>query len=119
MYDYTHDIVSQLVEQGTVPFAVQVGNEISNGFLWEEDGAGCETGGRLWCSDDEDDDWARFGDLVSAGIEAVRDASPESEVAIHTDLGNSISKSGIDWLVKWHNELIANLNDGVLSLIHI
>jgi arabinogalactan endo-1,4-beta-galactosidase len=32
--------------------AVQIGNEITNGFLWNNESLGqaCEDGGRLWCS---------------------------------------------------------------------
>ncbi len=34
VYDYTYDYVQQLIDQGTVPAKVAVGNEIINGFLW-------------------------------------------------------------------------------------
>ena len=34
VYDYTHDYLDQLIDQGTVPAKVAVGNEIVNGFLW-------------------------------------------------------------------------------------
>ncbi|GAA1403436.1 hypothetical protein GCM10009662_29800 [Catellatospora coxensis] len=34
VYDYTHDYVQALVDQGTTPDKVAVGNELINGFLW-------------------------------------------------------------------------------------
>jgi len=34
VYDYTHDYVQQLIDQGTVPAKVAVGNEVINGFMW-------------------------------------------------------------------------------------
>ncbi|MFC0529522.1 glycosyl hydrolase 53 family protein [Phytohabitans kaempferiae] len=34
LYDYTYDYVRQLVNQGTTPDKVAVGNEVNNGFLW-------------------------------------------------------------------------------------
>ncbi|WP_081784916.1 glycosyl hydrolase 53 family protein [Cellulomonas sp. KRMCY2] len=34
VYDYTHDTVQLLVDQGTPPDKVAVGNEIINGFMW-------------------------------------------------------------------------------------
>lgn len=34
VYDYTYDYMEQLIDQGTVPAKVSVGNEVINGFLW-------------------------------------------------------------------------------------
>ena len=34
VYDYTHDYMQQLIDQGTRPDKVAVGNELINGFLW-------------------------------------------------------------------------------------
>src|SRR5450756_560554 len=34
VYDYTHDYIQQLIDQGTTPDKVAVGNEVINGFLW-------------------------------------------------------------------------------------
>ena len=52
VYEFSRGTVAALKEQGTTPAAVQVGNEISNGMLWESAGQGCELGGRLWCGGD-------------------------------------------------------------------
>jgi arabinogalactan endo-1,4-beta-galactosidase len=60
------------VSQGTPPYAVQIGNEISNGFLWNNASAGepCATGGRLFCKPDSmAANWQRLSTLVAAGAE--------------------------------------------------
>ena len=36
IHDYTQDVVAALKKQGTSPDMVQIGNEISNGFLWPD-----------------------------------------------------------------------------------
>ena len=33
-YNYTHDFIKSLVDQGTTPSIVAIGNEISNGMMW-------------------------------------------------------------------------------------
>ncbi len=112
MHDFTYEYIKRLVDQGTTPDKVAVGNEIINGFLW-----GSETtemglsiinpayvrnnpgiylsqpgGGllwRYWGSEDPveqqkyEEAWDRFSTLVAAGIKAVREASPETVVEIH------------------------------------
>lgn len=133
VYDYTHDYVSQLVEQGTVPDKVAVGNEIANGFMWGSEAVGAPSteavhaganppyfrnqasvyqsqpgGGILWqyrfSQDPAEyqlylDSWDRFTTLLAAGIAAVRDASPESEVELHSVVGriSGMGKAGEYW----------------------
>ncbi|THV36383.1 glycosyl hydrolase 53 family protein [Glycomyces buryatensis] len=141
VYDYTHDYVSQLVEQGTVPDKVAVGNEIANGFMWGSEAVGAPAteavhaganppyfrnqaekyqsqpgGGILWQyrhSTDPDehqlylDSWDRFTTLLAAGIAAVRDASPESEVELHSVVGRI---SGMDKAGEYWDQLTTRLN---------
>lgn len=106
MYNFTYKVVHDLVEQGTPPAAVQIGNEISNGMLWANESIGepCSSGGKLFCAD-KTTNWKQFGRLVARGIDAVRAASPTSEVAIHTDLGNHVMTDGIDYLISWYTSL--------------
>lgn len=110
VWQWTRDTVARFVAQGTPPHAVQVGNEISNGFLWPEPGAGCGTGARLYTPGcDSDAAWARLGVLVAQGIWGVRDACPGCEVAIHTDLGNHLQDRGVGWVAGWYRNLTAAL----------
>ncbi len=112
MHDFTYAYTKRLVDQGTTPDKVAVGNEIINGFLWGNEtlDMGLSTinpayvrnnqalylskpgGGllwRYWGSTDPveqqkyDEAWDRFSTLVAAGIQAVREASPETLVEIH------------------------------------
>jgi arabinogalactan endo-1,4-beta-galactosidase len=111
MHDFTYDYIRLLVDQGTPPEMVAVGNEIINGFLWGSEMAEMgislspayvrddpdlylsQPGGgllwRYWHSTDPDEQlkweasWERFSTLVAAGITAVRAASPETRVELH------------------------------------
>jgi arabinogalactan endo-1,4-beta-galactosidase len=110
VHDFTADYLTQLVEQGTTPAKVAVGNEVINGFLYgseaeiigttappyftdEADVYQSQPGGGLlwkyWKSEDPaeqqlyTEQWDRFATLMASGIRAVREASPESEVEIH------------------------------------
>jgi arabinogalactan endo-1,4-beta-galactosidase len=110
VHDFTADYLDQLIEQGTTPAKVAVGNEVINGFLYgseaqiigttappyftdEADVYQSQPGGGLlwkyWRSEDPaeqrayTEQWDRFGTLMASGIRAVRETSPESEVEIH------------------------------------
>ncbi|WP_199040746.1 glycosyl hydrolase 53 family protein [Glycomyces salinus] len=141
VYDYTYDYVSQLVDQGTVPDKVAVGNEIANGFMWGSEALEAPAteavhtdanppyfrdnpevyqsqpgGGILWQyrdSEDPDeyqlylDSWDRFTTLLAAGIEAVRDASPESQVELHSVIGRL---SGLDKAGEFWDQLVTRVN---------
>jgi len=110
VFRYTRSTVGAFVEQGTPPLAVQVGNEVSNGFLWEEPGQPCKQGGKLGldCSADIFNDstaFDAFGKLFDAGARGVRAACATCLVAVHTDLGNRIAELGIAHLIDWHLNL--------------
>lgn len=44
VYDYTYDYIRQLVDQGTTPDKVAIGNEVNNGFMWGSEAIGMTTG---------------------------------------------------------------------------
>lgn len=71
---YTGDVVSRLIAQGTPPALVQVGNEVANGLLWDEDN--CGNGGKLWgaCGSN----FGPVATLLNAGLAGVHDASAEA-----------------------------------------
>ncbi len=74
VYDYTRDVLETLTSEGIAPSMVSVGNEVSNGLLWP-------LGRRP--------DYAAIARLISAGIRAVREVSPETGVMIHLDNGGN------------------------------
>jgi arabinogalactan endo-1,4-beta-galactosidase len=112
VHDFTQQTVAALVAQGTPPYAVQIGNEISNGFLWNNATSNepCSAGGRLFCSTAPEADWQRFAALVGAGIGGARSACSTTKIAIHTDLGNHIITKGIDYVIDWYTNLTIGLN---------
>lgn len=81
-------MVQALVDQGTPPDIVQVGNEITSGMLWDE--------GRVGGSFDNTSQWGRFTSLVKAGVEGVREAGGDDvQVMIHIDRGGDAG--GVRW----------------------
>lgn len=83
MYDYTFDVCSSLVAQGTPPDMVQVGNEINSGMLWPD--------GHTW----DPPNWDNLAELLTAGYDAVKTCSPDTQVMIH------IAEGGDNELAKW------------------
>lgn len=120
VYEYTRGVITELREQGVAPDIVQIGNEISTGLLWPE--------GRL---DGSDDQFARLGGLLKAGIAGVRDADSQARIMLHLDQGgnNSLCRWWFDNIIAegvefeviglsfygyWHgrlSDLAANLSD--------
>ncbi len=128
VYDYTKEVLCKLKAEGLVPYMVQVGNEITNGFLWPyfnrafgmpENFEGNYFNRNLALA-------------LSSGIKAVREYSPESIVMIHLDNGgnNELYRSwfdgyfeaggadfdviGLSYYPFWHGNLAAlkyNLDD--------
>lgn len=72
VYDYTADTLESMERAGATPDMVQIGNEVTNGFMWP------------YAKKPEYDNIARF---ISAGIRAVRRADPAIQVMLHLDNG--------------------------------
>jgi arabinogalactan endo-1,4-beta-galactosidase len=78
VFDYTRDTIRAFRDAGVMPEMVQVGNEVTNGFLWPD--------GKL------PDHWDRFASLVAAGIQGVdagRGDAPRPSIMIHIDQGGN------------------------------
>jgi arabinogalactan endo-1,4-beta-galactosidase len=119
VHDHTQTVVAALKKQGTAPDIVQIGNEISNGFLWPD--------GKMW----ESRKWDVFCGLIKAGIAGAKAVDPTVKTMIHLAWGgqNAQSRSFLDkalaqgvefdilgqsYYPKWHgtlNDLKANLTD--------
>jgi arabinogalactan endo-1,4-beta-galactosidase len=80
VYDYTKDALAQLTREGAQPDMVSVGNEITNGMLWET--------GRISGSA-----FANFATLLKAGVRAVREANPDIVIVMHLEKCNNLSTS--------------------------
>lgn len=84
VYQYTYDTLCALKQENLIPDIVQIGNEITNGFLWPE--------GRV-------ENTAEMAQLLQAGIKGVKDVNPGSKILLHLDFGTD-NKLYRDWFTK-------------------
>ncbi|TDC25820.1 hypothetical protein E1265_06035 [Streptomyces sp. 8K308] len=137
VYDYTYDYVEQLIEQGTTPDKVAIGNEITNGFLYGSEAALIGTtdppyfrdqpelyqsqpgGGLLWeywnSEDPEeqrlyDEAWDRFTTLSAAGIRAVRDVSADHGEDIDVETHITIGNGMRDKALEFWDQYLNRVN---------
>jgi arabinogalactan endo-1,4-beta-galactosidase len=116
VYEHTFDVCNSLVEQGTPPDMVQIGNEINAGMLWP---------------DGDYQHMDNLAALLKEGYQAVKDCSNTTLVMLHiaeggdNDLarwwfGNMVWRKvpfdviGISYYPFWHGslgQLQYNLND--------
>jgi len=76
---YTLEVMEAMVDQGTTPEFVSLGNEMQSGILFPY--------GRA-----SGDNWANLARFLKAGAEAVKKASPTSKVILHLDDAGNTSK---------------------------
>ncbi len=94
---YTADVVSSLVKQGTPPYMVQVGNEITAGMLWPD--------GKV--DSDKPEQWIRLAGLINAGIHGVHQGGGMKRILtmIHLDRGGDFA-GAIWWFDHIYEKLI-------------
>lgn len=73
MHDWTNDAIAQLRAAGAEPDIVQIGNEITPGLMTDRGGS--------------TRDWVQLGQLLKAGITAVKEVDPKIQVMLHIDKG--------------------------------
>jgi len=93
VFKYTRDTIAAFRKAGVLPDMVQVGNEITAGFLWPD--------GRL------PDHWDQFSQLLIAGIQGIdagRRKSRRPIIMIHIDQGGNQEKTRwfLDNLATYH-----------------
>jgi len=99
VYEYTLNSVRALIEAGAEPEMVQVGNEITPGFLWESGRVADAHNANIFhwtrkASSNNAESWCLFGKLLKAGICGVRDATGEAtSIMIHIDRGGDMETS--------------------------
>ncbi len=86
--DHTKDVLNALKERGVNVEWVQVGNETTDGMLWnDEDGdAALKVTGRA------SKNMANFAAYINAGYDAVKAIYPEAKVIVHLDKGNNLGQ---------------------------
>lgn len=80
--DHTKEVLQLLKDHGISPEWVQVGNETSNGMLWDEGKASSHM--------------ANYAALNNAGYDAVKSVFPDSKVIVH--LNNGYDNAMYRWL---------------------
>jgi beta-galactosidase len=115
---YTANVLRALVNQGTPPDMVQIGNEINHGMLWPE--------GHIRNLD-------QLAELLKAGVAGVRDVDIKTPVMMHIALGGQNEESvfwldnmiargvefdiiGLSYYPRWHGTL-ADLEFNMRDLI--
>lgn len=79
---FTASMMQELEAAGALPDMVQVGNEITNGMMWDE--------GRVDGEFNTEKQWEKLGELIVAGSRGVRSISKSGQqipVMIHIDRG--------------------------------
>lgn len=117
VYKYTYKVVSTLKSKNLFPSSIQVGNELTNGFLWPQ--------GKL------PNNYKGMIQLLKSGIRAIKDIDENIEIILHLDCGgdNKLYRDWFDVVIKedisfdiiglsyypyWHgtlDELEFNMND--------
>ena len=96
IYTYTFNVIRTFDSLNVLPDMVQLGNEISGGFLWPE--------GEVRDSFNTDQQWSQFTNLLKSAEQAVSDAAIDTTIPImiHIDWGGNNSGSRY-----FYNKLVA------------
>jgi arabinogalactan endo-1,4-beta-galactosidase len=86
VYNYSKQIVGDLVAQGTPPAMVQVGNEINAGMLWP---------------DGSTSNWSQLAGLLKSGVNGVHAAYSSAKIMLHLSSSDNLST-----LETWYTNAI-------------
>jgi arabinogalactan endo-1,4-beta-galactosidase len=97
VYEYTAEVIRTLADAGAMPDMVQIGNEVNGGMMWPA--------GKTWSEGGEVvGGYDGFANLLSSGIQAVRDNDPQkiTKIALHLADGgdNGLYRTVFDELTK-------------------
>lgn len=79
VFEYSKMVINRMSQADVLPDIVQVGNEITPGFIWPE--------GKIY--KDSIEDWSSFITLLKAGINGVKAAYPAMPIMLHIDQGTN------------------------------
>lgn len=97
VYEYTVETLKTLQNEGIYPYAIQIGNEITNGMLWPlakliDHGPGVKRG-----------NYESLVRVLKSGVKGAREACPKSKLVIH------LEKSGDKQIYReFFDEMTAN-----------
>ena len=93
IYFHTERVLQAVKAAGVEPRWIQVGNEITNGLLWDTD---AKTSGALYTDLEHrlphTANTKNFARYVASGCKAVRKALPKAQIIIHLDRGMDMGK---------------------------
>ena len=93
IYYHTESVIEAVKAAGVEPRWIQVGNEITNGLLWDTD---TKTSGALYTNLEHRVPYAantkNFARYVASGCKAVRKTLPKAQIVIHLDRGMDMGK---------------------------
>ena len=84
IYDYTKEVMQAMIEQGTKPEFVSIGNEMQYGMCF---GAYRKNNGLY-------NNAKYIAQLATAGAKAVREIAPDVKIILHSDNGGNLSRRG-------------------------
>lgn len=105
MYSYTKNFLEKMVEQGTAPEFVSIGNEIQSGILFgtiEEKTIGEYANANTVSLPTEEingycDDMNNLASLLQQGCLAVREVCPDARIIIHLTTSTNITTETFKW----------------------
>jgi arabinogalactan endo-1,4-beta-galactosidase len=89
LYNFTKDVLTALKNQNTFPDMIQVGNEITNGFLWNT--------GRVGPSFDTPVQWNNFASLLKRCINAANEVKGSDQLQIMIHIDRSTDSTACKW----------------------
>ncbi|MBR3919704.1 MAG: glycosyl hydrolase 53 family protein [Clostridia bacterium] len=95
VYEFTKECLKRASDEDVLPELIQVGNEITNGFLWPL-GKLEENGKR--------GNYETFCKFVEAGCRACREAAPKAQIILHLERSNDkeVYREFFTNMDKWH-----------------
>lgn len=82
VYNYTKNVLEEMIANGAKPDFIQLGNEITGGMLWPT-GQVYPTGGAP-----DGGSWENFAAYQAAASRAVREVSPSTKIILHVEMHN-------------------------------
>lgn len=112
---YTRGIMQALVDQGTPPDMIQLGNEINPGMLWDyaatwtgdstaDDGTTVPPDPTVYLTVHHNENWDNLAELLIAGYDTVKAVSPTTRVMLH------LAEGGSNGTFRWWFDNITSRN---------
>jgi arabinogalactan endo-1,4-beta-galactosidase len=105
LYTYTKDTLTQFKDAGITIDSIQIGNEITNGMLWNDGRIG------VWSeSYNTQAQWDRFLAMLTQSAKACREVYPSAKLIVHTE------KSGDVETTRRYYDKIKSIDYDVIGL---